>query len=162
MCAHIHKWCILITLINDEGRAPGHDCEPGTTHSFAHHCFIPFDLNLNPSKLDGCICQGGCTLTCWDQKPDSGKFCAIRLCLRPRITWCSPNSSLVAPTLLCFMRSVCLCPDYFKQRGWACAALSPAPDHAAEPWFSAARERTGCWGHRGGPGGCAANWEGSH
>lgn len=86
MCTHTHKCCILIILINDEERASGHDCEPGTTHSFAHHCFIPFDLNLNPSKLDGCICQGGYTLTCWDQKPDAGKLCAIRLCLRPRVT----------------------------------------------------------------------------
>lgn len=87
MCTHIHtKIMILIILIKDEERASGHDCEPGTTHSFPHHCFIPFDLNLNPSELDGCICQGGCALTCWDQKPDAGNLCAIHPCLEPGFT----------------------------------------------------------------------------
>lgn len=153
---YTHKWCILIILINDEERASVHDSEPGTAHLFAHHCFIPFDLNLSPSKLDGSICQGGCTLTCWDQKADAGKLCAIHLCLRPHIAWCSPNSSLP-----CFMHSVCIWPDYFKQRLRTCSTVS-CPDGSAEPWFSAPGGRTGCWGHHGRQGGCAAKWEGSN
>lgn len=147
---HTHKRCILIILINDEQRASGHDCEPGTTRSFAHDCFIPFDLNLNPSKLGGCICQGGCTLTCWDQKPDAGKRWAIRLRLRPAL----PDVLPVPPSLPPPSRASCI-PSDFKP-------LSPVPGGAPEPRFSAAGGSTGCWGHRGRQGGCAAKGEASH